>query len=568
MHHLDEDDEDKEIFEISDDILNLEEIKTFKANDYGFSLENLNKYVLELFPGLPSNYKEKPARIDFVFSFSNPYKVFFHNRGIGATYEVLQKIINIPNQRIFYLNINYLVNNKTIEKWNNYFSFFISMIFHNNEIEEYEKFYKEKILKIFMKGVFELKMIIEQLIKYFEGKNDELKKILFIFDNIHLVKQYNEVILVEENINKCLIYKFISLNDDTFNLFEKYLKEGTNFYFINLKEMSNLDFLDDFNEYKNYLLLKEEFLEQYNKRIINESNQIMNSFSSQENFINLMILMNFINKNEDSDFIYYWLPYLRKYIDYIYLKVTNKKVVKIVMKNNTIKDIFIYHYIYSKYFTLSDNLNNSIDVLLGSQEGINFEKQIIYSILLKKFSQFYDWVKIYQIFCIKDIPYFDKNKNILFYQINSYSPLYDFGILLSNNNIKTLKSYQIGINKTIPELNKINKNIIILDLSYFVEFIKRKFNVNILNCSFGIITTIKAKDNELKYNNFKNMKEYCHKNKYEFILFDSEKIKIFLNNSFELNNTDEYIEINDFNFYNEQFIFKKIQMKKKIRKRH
>jgi len=269
LHHLDEDDEDKEIFEISDDILNLEEIKTFKANDYGFSLENLNKYVLELFPGLPSNYKEKPARIDFVFSFSNPYKVFFHNRGIGATYEVLQKIINIPNQRIFYLNINYLVNNKTIEKWNNYFSFFISMIFHNNEIEEYEKFYKEKILKIFMKGVFELKMIIEQLIKYFEGKNDELKKILFIFDNIHLVKQYNEVILVEENINKCPIYKFISLNDDTFNLFEKYLKEGTNFYFINLKEMSNLDFLDDFNEYKNYLLLKEEFLEQYNKRIIN-----------------------------------------------------------------------------------------------------------------------------------------------------------------------------------------------------------------------------------------------------------------------------------------------------------
>ena len=144
----------------------------------------------------------------------------------------------------------------------------------------------------------------------------------------------------------------------------------------------------------------------------------------------------------------------------------------------------------------------------------------------------------------------------------------------------TLKVYQIGINKSYNELQKLNKEKIIIDLLFFINKINKILKKKVQKFSFGIITTkdaydanngminqnnniidnnfgniIKEEDdnnydydnnikeeNDTEYKNYNVMKKFCIKENFEFIIFSPKDSKFYIEKGRDL-------EVIDFNEY-------------------
>ena len=88
------------------------------------------------------------------------------------------------------------------------------------------------------------------------------------------------------------------------------------------------------------------------------------------------------------------------------------------------------------------------------------------------------------------------------------------------------------------DINKIK-----FDLYYFIEKIKQILNDEIKAISFGIITTYNALSGNKRYANFKKMLQFCINYNYELLLFNTENNELFLNESKDINNLNQFKKI-------------------------
>ena len=203
-----------------------------------------------------------------------------------------------------------------------------------------------------------------------------------------------------------------------------------------------------------------------------------------------------------------------------------------------IKEIFDDYYI--NYVSKFKNINNNIfHEITKTEEGINLERQITYDLIIKKMN--ITKIKIDKIFSIKSFPNneFNKNNEYLFIQNKSNAPYYDIGYLFNSNGLIIFKACQIGINKPNDYLKKLDKEFILFDLSYFSQQLEFEKGIKIDKVQFCLITsfnafeenekylnkTISAKDR--KYANFNDMKEFCAKNNYVFLIFNTESSQFY-----------------------------------------
>ena len=392
-----------------------------------------------------------------------------------------------------------------------------------------------------------MNLIINYILSYFSEK-----KIKIVFDNIYskdVFKTLKKMKIVKGN-NKLCFYYVISLNEKTYEILTKFIKnkniydENKKYYFIQKENIDNLKLEDDFENINDK--------ETYKKNKIKEINEIIQKKGEYLIFGSFIVLINSINKDkiyeEQSKNV---LNYICPLIDYLLFQVNeNFNIVKITFRNNVIKEIIYDKFIFSHSFHLLSEANIPIDNVLKKEEGNNFEKLIINSLLINKYdSSLYKKVKVDSIYCITDFPIIKyDNQNILFFQENPIAKVYDFAILINKNNELILKAYQICINKRKNELLKLNRYIIELDLSYLIQKLESKINKKIAKYTFGIITTKKALGENSNYPNFKTIKNFCKSQGYEFLLFDTFNCELLIEDNKNNNNftvIDNILDIND-----------------------
>ena len=493
---------------------NLENfIKEFNFPNDRFDINNIN-----IKQNFPNGFKTIKELNIFIPTGKSEKIVFFHNIKIGMTYTILKKLMyerRYYGTRILYLNIHYLRKNPSLIKWKKYFYYYCSILFNYNEL----KLFKVLIRSIFkiINREFKIENIINFILLNFTGEN-----IKIIFDNIDNKDSYNDIkrMKINEHNNNLKFNYIISLNDNSYEIFNKYLKNEykEEFYFLQKKNIDELKLEDDFDNKYN-----EEEL--YRKRKTEEINDIIKEKRVYFIFSCLIILINLsshekIEDENDIDILNYIYPFLY----YIYIQMDeNNKITKIRFRNDVIKEIIYDSFIFSQTFHLLSDTNIHIDKILKKEEGIRLEKLIIYSLLLNKYTSYCFYkIKVKSIYCIDEIPIINyKNQNILFFQNNPNSEIYDFVILVIKDNKLFLKAYQIGINKNKSQLIKLNKDIIELDLSYFIHILEYKINKKISKYSFGIITNKKGLEDTINYPNFNIMKDYCINFGFEFLIFDT-----------------------------------------------
>jgi len=267
-----------------------------------------------------------------------------------------------------------------------------------------------------------------------------------------------------------------------------------------------------------------------------------------------------------------------KYIKYINLIISQDNnnclhITDIKFKNEEIKNKFISNYKNLLLSYLNRDNDENISKLFSDVNGIFFEKQIILDLLLDKIKSDKDRnfreLNVHSIYCMEfninkiDISEY-KNKDIIIIQDSKTGEIYDFGIIIDNS----IKLYQVSIRKSLQDLLKLNKNLIEVDCNYMMNNCLNNIG-NYQNFSFGIITSISAfnkyaelikeKTENEKEGNLNNiekiknkitktsyylMKEHCQKNKYELLVYDLNKKKVYIEND-----SNELIEYDLYKFH-------------------
>lgn len=418
------------------------------------------------------------------------------------------------------------------------------MLFFSEEYEKMISFIKD-IIQGYPDDI--LNYFLKAIIDYF--MNDE-NEIYFIFDNIYNEEAYNETEKYISNFrnkvnNNIYFYNIISLKRDTFSIFQKYIVERKDFKFINLNNYEKIKPTENIKEYLDYCKNKLTYNYEYEKKMYEKFKKLSND-NYVDNYCKIIRLMVCINSNNieklNQTFL---LNDLEAYIDYLFLEVEELKIKRVTFRNKILKNIFENNFLLNEAMFQNNTALNYIKKIAKQEEGVFLVKQIIFSFLMKNYFKTYKQVNINSIYCISDFPNILLNDNILFFQKNDYSELYDFALLIRQGDKYVLLVFQMSINKNVASLNKLNKYIIIFDLCYFIEKLKKKLNINITKISFGIITTKRALNDIEAYNNYKNMYQFCKNNKYLFILYDITNNNIYFNNND--NDGKIYNEINYIN---------------------
>ena len=401
-----------------------------------------------------------------------------------------------------------------------------------------------------------IELLLKEIIKYFK----DYKNLIIIFDNILSKEEYSFVNNIKDKINifeyEIYIREFIEINENTLNILKNFFDKNIRLEMIG--SWKNNKLLDDLNIVVEYMNNKEMYLSSYKNSINNKIQEKFKNFTINK-FINLIKLYHFlytkeISQKESKQIILY--DEIKEFIEFLYININNGKITKISFRNNIIENYFNNFYIfYSNIFFYKEESKVVIKELLESEKGIKFERHIIFSIIIGNFTNNYIKVNINRIYCIEQFEKFKANDNILFYQMNSNAPMYDFAILIKNENYYILKVYQVSISKDEEDLEKLDKDKIKYDLSYFIEKVNRILNIEIKNFSFGIITSYQNYLN--KKANTQLISNFCIKNKYELLLYDINDNKLYLNESYAQNeyhlkekNSFEDINIHLFNFKN------------------
>ena len=508
---------------------------------------------------------------------------FLYNKNIGMTIRILTKFYMSKKSGLnnyFYINTYYIKNIVSILAKKKYFAYYLQYLFGNSV--SFKNFYKKitpliaDINKNYYNLIFEIIEEFQKLIK-----EDLKNKYYFILDNIYtrneflkLKKKYEEL---TDKINKnSYFYFFVQLNDDTAEFLDKY--NNIIFYFINnensIRPKEYIDSLFDENYENNYLF-------NLNKNI----DQKLSEYKGIDKFIKIL-KAKYLSKTKEYKTRKEIIEIYKIFSDFFTIYCINKSnniiIENIEFINNKVRDFFndyynsiICDYISQNSLGIFDNIINT------SIEGILLEKQIIFNLISTLFLR---KIKIERIYCFDDEIKEEKislnnNDNIIIIQKLDNSPIYDFGIITVLDNIPTLKNYQVGLNKDLIELLKLDKDIINLDNEYFIKKIYHYLGIKIQQYSFGIITSKDGYEaNKYKFGNIENenkgkiseekeymestidkklfgencektyknyvvMRDYCKNNCFEFFIFDKNNKKFYLhgeNNNLQAINFTQY----------------------------
>ena len=527
-------------------------IKSFVELNWENPPEELN-YIIKK-GKYNKNYKMQ--KIDFE---NENLKTFFHNSKIGITVSILTRLISYYELgwRILYIDCNYILNSNTKNK-KKYYLFFLNLLFSKGEAEGANEFLTN-IYYNFAKYDKDFETLLNEIIKKF-NKN---KQILIIFDNIKNKQHYSLVEDTRDKIdivknNHIFIREFIEINENTLSIIKRFFENEKAVKMVGKNE--NLYLKNDLKIIVGLMESKKNFLSNYNNFINDKLSEIFKDYSLSK-YINLIKLFYFlyakdISKETSNDIIFSNI--LKDFIDFLYIKIVDG-LVELNFRNRIIENFFQNYYIlYHNIFCMQQS-KSFLKELLESEKAYNFERQIIFSIILGNLTSVYHRINIDRIYCAGKFPKFNFDKNILFYQNNCNSPLYDFGVLFKNEEGKPiLKIFQVFINKSVENVEKLESEKIQFDLSYFIEKINRIFKIKIEHFSFGIIFSKNRYDKYKENNYIKFLKKYCLDNKYEFLLYDFENNKFYIDKS-EIQDEDHFSEIKSFEGINSYF-FKPIKI--------
>ena len=517
---------------------------------------------------------------------------FLYNKNIGMTIRILTTFYTSKKSGLknyFYININYIKNIASILPKKKYFAYYLQYLFKDSK--SFINFYK-KIAPLIADRNKNFYDLIFDIIEEFQKltKTDLKSKYYFIFDNIYTENTFLKLKEKYENkeftdkINKNFyFYFFVQLNGDTAQLLEK---NENNFYFINnknsIRPKDYIDSLFDENYEKNYFSnLKINF------------DKILSKYEGIDKFTKIL-KAKYLSKTKEYKTQKEIVEILKIFSEFFTIYCKNKSgniiIENIEFINNKVKNFFNdqYNSILCEYIN-RNNLGIFDNIINTSIEGILLEKQIIFYLISTLFLR---KIKIERIYCFDDDIKEEKitlnnNDNIIIIQKLDNSPIYDFAIITVLDNIPTLKNYQVGLNKDLIDLLKMDKDIINLDIEYFIKKIDKYLGIKIQQYSFGIITSKDGYDaNKYKFENIENenkskeskendyieisidenlfgencektyknyiiMKDYCKDNFFEFIIFDKN------NKNFYLHGEDNNLQAINFTQYkDEKFIIK------------
>ena len=486
------------------------------------------------------NKKYRMQQIDFE---NENLKTFFHNSKIGITISILTNLITYYNinWRVLYFDCNYIFNSNTKNK-KNYYLYFLNLLFSNNESNEANEFIMN-IYNNFAKYDNDFETLINEIIKKFNNN----KKIIIIFDNIRSKYHYSLIEHVRDNINiaeknHIFIREFIEINENTLEIIKSFFESERAVKIVGKYE--NINLKSDLKIIIGLMECKQNFFLNYKTTINDKLSEIFKDYSISK-YVNLIKLFYYlytkdISKDISKEIILSNI--LKDFIEFLFIKISDG-LVEIKFRNRIIENYFQNYYIYYHNIFCSEQSKTFLKEILESEKAYNFERQIIFSIILGNLTNIYHRINIDRIYCVGKFPKFTLENNLLFYQNNSNSPLYDFGVLIKDEEGKLiLKIFQVFINKSVEDIKKLISEKIQFDLSYFIEKLNRIFNIEIEKFTFGIIYSKKRYDKCKENNNIKFMKNYFLKNKYEFLLYDLDNNIFYIDKS-QNNDKDSFVQI-------------------------
>ena len=454
-----------------------------------------------------------------------------------------EKIIELFNEyyyelgnRYLYLDLAYIHNMKTNMELKLYLAFWLVKSFLPNNSEDYEKTYKKLLPLISLDNIDKL-----------------LKELIEINNNLYNTRRRQKLFIILNNVNS----KYHTIID--FFKEEFISKKNFNFFiFCDIDEGDNANLF--FNLYKENKCQLYYLKSSKSKEKINTSD-IKKLFPNDNNiecFCDLIKLFNFhyYAEYKKEKIKYEDIIFLKKYLKYINFVFKMNEIDKktriegIEFKSKEIKGEFLKQYKnYSFHFL--NNAKNINEILGENEDGIFFEKAIVLDILTEKISnnkndlnfQILEIKSLFGLKLKKNIDYAKYiNSNIIFYQRSKVAEIFDFGIIINGRNGKYMKLYQVSINKSKDDLEKLDSNIVGLHCCN----LKKELEVigEIKNFSFGIITSLSVFNKYLENQNISGeynlMKETCKKNNYEFLIYDVSKRIVFLEENGKLDNFSLY----------------------------
>ena len=544
-------DNNKIIYSTNRDILNIKKIiedidkRDNNISDEKTIFKGVNLYNFEEIKDIVEKIKKLPVDILLEEAISiSEYGYFIYNKNIGLTLKILeyfhsQQILKCEKEKYFYLNIN-RIKRSSNELLNVIIIYYLGNLFNDSKL--FKAFY-DKISNLFLNKIIYydlLNDIIEEFIKFVKERNLK-KKYYILFDNIYDKKTFEILNKIKEKFqnrsnNNLIFYLFVQLNNETVDFLS-----SNEFTFINNNnDIRPRDYIDSFiNEDFNYEKL-------YVERIIKKLDNSVSKYDNLDKFI-LILKAKYITISEVNPLFNEKLKcLLENFSDFFHITCKHLGNCIFIDKIDFINDI-VREIINDKFNSIlcgyiNKNELGIFDAIINSSvEGIFLEKHIILelisSLFIKKF-------KINRIYCWNDFKEkltFDKNDNVIIIQKIDTSPIYDFAVIINNDGEVILKIYQIGLNKNNSDLEKLNKNLIFLDIEYFIKKLAYHYGIKISKFSFGIITSRNgyeknkevnfnfSKENN-RYNNYKKMKEFCENNLFEFLIFDKNNKKFYIHN--------------------------------------
>jgi hypothetical protein len=562
-----------DIFEIENKIYNIDLNEIINDTKFHISIElmkNKSRYIKYLnIKNNNSNNFEDFRFLSNIYDNNNNIESFYYTFGNknNLNHQNLIALLNRNyfenNRRYFYLDFNYIEQIKTNKELKTYFAYWLIKAFQNINYKDYKDSY-EKLEPLINKD-----NIVNVIINLID-----------INDNLYNTgNKVNYLYIFINNVNKRLYHSMIN------ELKEKLRLTNKKFKFILLcdidEEINSNLFFEIYQQNHNGLFYlqndtKGENIDIYNiKKLFSNKNKNIEYFCDLVKIFNINYFLKYKKEKENPEDILFLKKYM-KYINLICKYKNNSKKLKIkniVFKNDEIKNEFLKQYSnYSTYFFNNDQYIN--EILDNNTDGDFFERAIILDILTEKILtktnnqlnfKIIEVKSLYALTLNKSFNFEEyKNKNIIFFQKSKTSEVFDFGFLINGNNEKYFKLYQISLNKTKEDFVKLNKNIIKLHCSNIKQKLNKLGEIN--NFSFGIITSLRVYENsknEKNISGYKLMEKVCQENKYELLIYDVSKRKLYKeekNKKYEFNlytiNKDYKLNLPDYsNFYKYNPIF-------------
>ena len=500
-----------------------------------------DKYTLLNFPEINSNIidsiKWKEPNL-LLKDQGKKLNVLYYNMRIGLSEYLIKNLMKYAKRkgRYFYCNVNFLFKEPLNKKLKQYLFFYLSKLFLLDEYKEYVEFIENYILNIINNSKERKNDLITKILDLI---NENFDDCYLIFDNIKDEIEFNIIFNYFKNKTiKGYIYIYIQLNSNTLNL----INSNINKLHLVKSSTKPQKILDNLDNYISSLkkISKNTIIKEY-------SNKIKKLFTKLD-YENYSLLLKMKYLITSHDFLNLdKLKDLSQFLQFIIVSKKRKNNYQIYFRNNILKKKFNDNYEgYVSKLSNNDNLKYIFKKISKSEEGINFEEQIIFDIITNDLNV--SKILLQKIFSINSFPNFkyDMNKNILFIQTDKNSPYYDFCFLIQKEGLIILKVYQIGINKGKDDLEKLNTNFLLFDLYYFCQKLEIEKQIKINKIELGLITTYNAYEEnknknhktKLNYPNFDNMKTFCENNSFEFLIFNTNTSTFYKFNGNNLVNTD------------------------------